>query len=214
LDWTKLALTALNWTTHNTHYIKYIPNRTTDGRRKNNMADKNNHFDDYRELSPEKLHNLVHCFVQIILSEGEKLQGWVYTIDPVSHTIVIAKDDDENDDERHASDTRSIVFVMSKAVKDLRILETTRKEPEWLKNFAVKEQQNFTDDELQKRKANLIEWLNKNRVPILDSSTETKVVEVLGGLVIEPPYDVDSCKGTNEIVLERIRKLISSMPDG
>jgi gem associated protein 6 len=174
-----------------------------------------NDFVDYRELSSEKLHNLVHCFVHITLSEGEELQGWVYTIDPVSHTIVIAKDDEKSyADEHDISDSRPIVFVMSKAIKELRVVETTREEPKWLQNFAVKEQQNFTDDELQKRKANVVEWLHKNRVPILDDSAETKLVNVLGGLVIEPPYDVDSCKGTNEIVLDRIRKLISSMPEG
>jgi gem associated protein 6 len=178
------------------------------------MADENNQFDDYRQLSPEKLQSLVHRFVHITLSEGEELHGWVYTIDPVSHTIVIAKDIDKNDSEtQDISDLRPIVFVMSKAVKALRVVETTRTEPKWLETFAVKEQQNFTNDELHKRKANLVDWLNKNRVPILDDSAESKLVKVLGGLVIEPPYDVDSCKGTNEIVLNRIRKLISSMPD-
>ena len=146
---------------------------------------------------------------------GEELQGWVYTIDPVSLTIVIAKNIDENDvDTQDIPDSRPIVFVMSKAVKELRVLETTSTEPKWLQKFAVKEQQNFTNDELQKRRANLVDWLNKNRVPIIDDSAESKIVKVLGGLVIEPPYDMDSCKGTNEIVLNRIRKLISSMPDG
>ena len=178
------------------------------------MADENNHSNDYREYSPDKLHNLVHRFVHITLCEGGELLGWVYTIDPVSNAIVIAKENVENAAEKHDSDPRSIVFVMSKAVKKLRVMETAKQEPEWLQNFAVKKQQHFTDDELQKRKTNVIEWLNKNRVPILDDSKENEVVKVLGGLVIEPPYDADSCKGTNEIVLERIRKLISSMPDG
>ena len=180
------------------------------------MADKNSYFDDYRKLSPEQLHSLVHRFVHITLCEGEELQGWVYTIDPVSLTIIIAKNIEEKNDAetQDISDARPIVFVMTKAVKKFRVLETTSTEPEWLQKFAVKEQQNFTDDELQKRRANLVDWLNKNRVPILDDSTESKNVKVIGGLVIEPPYDMDSCKGTNEIVLNRIRKLISSMPDG
>ena len=180
------------------------------------MADENDHSEDYRELSPERLRYFVHRYVNIILCEGEELLGWVYTIDPVSHTIVIAKDRVESAAENHEPDPRRqspIVFVMSKAVKELRVMETAKQEPEWLKNFAVKEEQHFTDDELRKRKANVIEWLHKNRVPILDESSENEAVNVLGGLVIEPPYDVDSCKGTNEIVLERIRKLIGSLPD-
>ena len=179
------------------------------------MADENSYFDDYRKLSPEKLHSLVHRFVHITLFEGEELQGWIYTIDPVSLTVVIAKNIDKNDAEtQDISDSRPIVFVMSKAIKELRVLETTNTEPKWLQKFAVKEQQNFTNDELQKRRANLVDWLNKNRVPILDDSAESKNVTVVGGLVIEPPYDIDSCKGTNEIVLNRIRKLISAMHDG
>lgn len=166
----------------------------------------------YWELSSEKLREFLHRFVHIILFEGEELYGWVYTVDPVSHTIVIAKDRDVSDHEKLGCDSSLVVFVMRKAVRELRILETTRKEPEWLKNFAEKEKQDYTDEELQKRRASLIDWLNKNRVPIIDDSPESEVVKVLGGLVIEPPYDVDSCKGTNEIVLDRIRKLISSMP--
>ena len=173
------------------------------------MADKN--ANDYRKLSPENLHKLVGCFVHISLCEGEQLRGWVYTIDPVSLTIVIAKDDDTNADSNEF-DPRTIVFVLSQAVQQLRVIDTTRKEPEWLQTFALKQRHKYTEDELQNRKAKLIEWLHKNRVPILDSDEDA--VQVVGGLVIEAPYDIDSCKGTNEIVLERIRKLISSMPDG
>ena len=181
---------------------------------KSNMADEEGHFEDYRELSPDKLRDLVHCFVHITLLEGEELQGWIYTIDPVSRTIVLAKDSDEDDAEINVSNPEPIVFVMSRAVKQLRLQKTTRQEPEWLSNFAAKRKNNFTKDELQKRKSSLVEWLNKNRVPILNNSADEDVVKVAGSLVIEPPYDVDSCKGTNEIVLDRIRKLIRTMPDG
>lgn len=175
------------------------------------MAEESNNIEDYSTLSPEKLHKLLHRLVHITLFEGEELQGWVYTIDPVSFTIVIADDNDSNG-AKSDSRSRSMVFVMSKAVKGLRIAETTRKELEWVQNFTAKKQHGFTDDELQKRKEDVLEWLKKNRVPIVADSVETKVVKVLGGLTIEPPYDVDSCKGTNGIVLERIRNLINSMP--
>lgn len=164
---------------------------------------------DYRKLLPDQLRNYVGCFVRLNLCESGELQGWVYTIDPVSYSVIIAAETEE----KHI-DSKPIVIVMAKAIKQLQVVETTNAQPGWLNNFATKKKHEYTNEELKKRKASVVEWLNKNRVPIVENSKdgESENVHVIGGLVIEPPYEVESCQGTNEIVLERIRKLINSMP--
>lgn len=168
---------------------------------------------DYRKQLPDELRNFVGSFVEITLCEPKKLQGWVYTIDPVSYTVVIAKETEENSD-----NSKPVVIVMAKAIKQINIVKTTKTQPEWFNDFASKKKYEYTREELEKRKACVVEWLNKNRVPIVKNSPEdggesSRSIQVIGGLVIEPPYDADSCQGTNEIVLERIRKLINTMPN-
>ena len=165
---------------------------------------------DYRKHLPDQLRKYVGYFVELTLCEGEKQQGWVYTIDPVSYSIVIAKHTEEN-----STNSKPIVIVMANAIKQLRVIETTEAQPVWLNDFAVKKAHTYTEEELQKRKASVIEWLDKNRVPIVENSNGggRESVHVIGGLVVEPPYNAESCQGTNEIVLERVRKLISAMPN-
>ncbi|XP_046847843.1 gem-associated protein 6-like [Xenia sp. Carnegie-2017] len=164
-------------------------------------------IENIRQISPEMLAQLINCFVHITLEEKEELSGWICTIDPVSYTIVIAKDLKGSHEEN-----KSVVFVMEKAVKQIYVVGKVGNEPSWVKNFAFKKKANHTDEELRKRKEKLIKWLEKNRVPILADSAETENIRVVGSLVIEPPYDENSCEGTNEIVLARIRKLLCSMP--
>ncbi len=66
--------------------------------------------------------------------------------------------------------------------------------------------------EFANKRAKLKSWLLKNRLPVKDSPDNDKLLCISDALFIEPPYDVDSCRSTNEIILGRVQGLIRNMP--
>ena len=70
---------------------------------------------------------------------------------------------------------------------------------------------NFENEslDLQTQRDKLIEWLVKNHLPIkLDSNG---VINILDSVFIRSPYGVEQCESTNEIILKRVRQLISKV---
>lgn len=59
----------------------------------------------------------------------------------------------------------------------------------------------------------MIEWLTKNRIPVTESSEDSAILSVKGVLLMEPPYDRESCRCSHEIVLDCIQKLIRARKD-
>ena len=52
----------------------------------------------------------------------------------------------------------------------------------------------------------LIDWLNKNHLPIkLD---DKMTINILDSIFIMPPYKQEDCVSTNEIILDKVRKLL------
>ena len=45
------------------------------------------------------------------------------------------------------------------------------------------------------------------------SADNEEVLSISDALYIEPPYSVESCRSTNEIVLGRVQGLIKNMPE-
>ena len=63
---------------------------------------------------------------------------------------------------------------------------------------------------LIERRNDLIAWLNKNRLPVkLD---QNNVINILDSVFIHCPYDLDNCQSTNEIILDKVRQLVQSLP--
>ena len=103
----------------------------------------------------------------------------------------------------HGSETKTLEYLFNeqKLTWYRRLCE---------RNFVIKE---YSEDEILKRKGDLIEWLTKNRIPVTESSEDNAVLSVMGVLLVEPPYDPESCRCGNEIVLDRIQKLIRARKD-
>lgn len=55
----------------------------------------------------------------------------------------------------------------------------------------------------------LKEWLAKNLVPFEESG---ECLKLAGQLTINPPYGIENCISSNEMVLYKIQKLIERMP--
>lgn len=66
--------------------------------------------------------------------------------------------------------------------------------------------------DLEQRKNDLVDWLRKNRLPVkLETHDSISVINILDTVFIKPPYRQDSCESTNEIILDKVRNLVSNL---
>ncbi|KAK7112791.1 gem-associated protein 6-like [Littorina saxatilis] len=155
---------------------------------------------------PEEWMQFVYKKISIITNDGKEHEGWVYTVDPVSQTFVLAQFSD---------DATQLFILMSDAISKTTILADS--------NPSIKEkldamfrpemEQKFSEEELKARKQKLKMWLEKNRLPVQLTGSQEEVFTISDALTIQPPYGVNNCHSTNEIILGRIQGLIKNMPD-
>ncbi|ROT79749.1 putative gem-associated protein 6-like [Penaeus vannamei] len=77
-------------------------------------------------------------------------------------------------------------------------------------NLFRKEQIHYSSQELTARRESLCVWLAENRVPY--TVRDDMSVEVLQTAVIAQPYEPGSVQCTNEVVLDKVMKLVQQMP--
>lgn len=66
-------------------------------------------------------------------------------------------------------------------------------------------------EELTRRRDSVRRWLEKNRVPVQEVGAELRVA---GVLTITSPYGPSDCCSSNQIILDRIQKLVQGLsPD-
>merc|ERR1712025_243048 len=156
---------------------------------------------------PNEWKNLVCQVVEVTTEDGETHIGTVYTVDPVSETVVLVKENNDGG--------LQLNVLMGHAVQSTEVLgeceASLREKIEKL--FRSADVVNLTKDELVKRRTQLYNWLIKNRIPIEVSADNEEVLSISDALYIEPPYSVESCRSTNEIVLGRVQGLIKNMPE-
>lgn len=148
---------------------------------------------------PVELKKFVQKFVEIVTIDDKKLVGTVYTIDPVSESVILVTQKD---------DKTCMDIVLGHAVKSLVIKSSTvQHEPEDLfTSVAVK----IKKEEVELRKHKLKNWLCRNRIPVKEDG---ELLRVKDALVIHPPYGKEQCLSGNEIILGRVQTLIATMPE-
>lgn len=99
--------------------------------------------------------------------------------------------------------------VMGHAVEEVEVLQEADEETtERLQtSFLPPRTCKLDPDELKRRKAGVRRWLEKNRVPVEEEGDELRVA---GVLTITAPYGPEDCCSSNQIILDRIQKLIQS----
>ena len=155
---------------------------------------------------PSEWMQYIYKEVCVVTEAGTSYTGRVYTIDPVSQSIVLVSFD---------GDTVSrIRAVMGHSVQHVVVVdENTDKYKEALDSlFRTKDHVALSPDELSERKEKLRLWLLKNRIPVSVSGENSDVLMIADALSIQAPYNAESCQSTNEIILGRIQGLITSMP--
>ena len=131
--------------------------------------------------------------------------GRVYTIDPVSQSVVLAK---------FIGDDIKFEVVMGHCVQSIVVLdeETEKHRTQLDLMFKPKELRTASPEELKMKQNKLKSWLLKNRIPVAVSGTNSELLCISDALTIEPPYNDNNCQSTNEIILGRIQGLIKNMP--
>lgn len=158
------------------------------------------------QLSPVSLAKFVNKKVSVLLSDGSSRDGWVYTVDPVTRSIVLLQVNER-------TFNSGLAFIIGHAIKavDVQSVDESKEAcPDFDKIINTRKNCNYSDEDLQQRKSDLKSWLEKNRIPVTEKNGA--VLSVMDVLSIEPPYEMDCCRCSNEIILDRIQRLVRSMP--
>ena len=174
------------------------------------MADEKE--ESWNALSVGTLRKYTNKRSYIYLKNNSRKVGWVHAIDPVTRTVVLEEQDEGS------TDDKELTFVLGHAISRV-VLESDANSSQGprhgITDFIGDNKSNdYSEDELAKRRRELIEWLTLNRVPVTECSSEdSAVLSVMGVLFVEPPYDPECCRCSNEIILDRIQKLIKAKQD-
>lgn len=175
------------------------------------MADEKG--ESWNALSVGTLRKYTNKRSYIYLKNNSRKLGWVHSIDPVTRTVVLEEQDEAS------TDDKELTFVLGHAISRV-VLESDANSSQGprhgITDFIGDNKSNdYSEDELAKRRAELIEWLTLNRVAVTECSSEDSaaVLSVMGVLYVEPPYDPECCRCSNEIILDRVQKLIKAKQD-
>lgn len=157
------------------------------------------------------LDKYINRKANITISDGTEKTGWIYTVDPVTHSVVLLLKSENGTSPFH------LCILCGHAVKNVDLLEDilSEQELESIEDLmhGLKRPSYYSHCELNTRKIQLKEWLEKNRITVEEVGVECEVLSVMGVLFVDPPYDANCCRSSNEIILDRIQKLIGAKPD-
>lgn len=128
----------------------------------------------------------------------------MHTIDPVSESVILVEFGENGSTE--------VIIVSGYNVKNITV-QDDKPSPSLVSaidNLFRKEQIHYSSQELTARRESLCVWLAENRVPY--TVRDDMSVEVLQTAVIAQPYEPGSVQCTNEVVLDKVMKLVQQMP--
>ena len=102
-----------------------------------------------------------------------------------------------------------LTTVMGHAISEVNCLEKPNPEMKEMLSRLLDEKPTYEQQWLDRRKSHLAQWLHDNRFPV---EVEGERIIVASALDILPPYNINSCHTSNEIILGRVQRLIEAMP--
>lgn len=155
---------------------------------------------------PEEWMQYVYKKVSVVTEELEEIVGWVYTIDPVSESVVLVN---------FLDDSKRLHLIMGHSVKCINVLSDDMQihKAELDQLFRQQEVELLPEEDMRKKQAEVKAWLEKYRLPVELCGVNEELLSVSEALIIEPPYRADNCRSSNEIILGRIQGLLKNMPD-
>ncbi|XP_050710333.1 gem-associated protein 6-like [Eriocheir sinensis] len=152
---------------------------------------------------PVHQHSLIHRRVTVTTTDLKEHTGWVYTIDPVSESVILVNFNGEE---------KEVNIVWGYNVKSVTPLESTPPPglAEAVDSIFRKEQVHYSNQELTARRESLCVWLAENRVPY--TVKDDMSIQVLQVALIRTPYDAGAVECHNEVVLDKVMRLVQQAP--
>ncbi|XP_071400508.1 gem-associated protein 6 [Centroberyx affinis] len=156
-------------------------------------------------LGPLDWLHYVNKKVKVKARDEQLHRGWLLTVDPVSASVVLVSFGEAGG--------ASVRVVMGHAVQEVEVLqEADRQTAERLRSVLLPPGRpaRLDPEEARRRRDGVRRWLERNRVPV---EQEGEALLVAGALRVEPPYGAADCRSSNEIILDRIQKLLEENPE-
>lgn len=157
-----------------------------------------------------RFKNNIEKYVKVKTVDSKEHEGWLKCIDPMTGNFFLMTFDDD------MTEIRNLTLFMGDACSGMEVLkDSDEKVKSLLESYpGDRETPEREDPEYQEhvadRKKNLIAWIKKNRLPVVESEDESVIVG--GNVTVKPPYDIQSCSSMNSRTLKRIRELVSQLP--
>ncbi|XP_072315827.1 gem-associated protein 6 [Eucyclogobius newberryi] len=156
---------------------------------------------EWRRLGPAHWRALTHKRAVVHARNGDELRGFIVTVDPVSASLVLLD-----------LDGSEVQMVLGHAVKQVQILDQNLDSAQKtrLELFRDPDPGQDWSLDLDRTRTRLLDWIRLNRIPV---ETEGAGIVVAGGVVtVNPPFRVLDCVGQNQVVLDRVQRLIQNQP--
>ena len=158
--------------------------------------------------NPNELIEKLYCRVSLKSNRGTIVCGGLLAIDPVTDTAVIIDDDVVNCETSLQS--CSMTLVPNVNWDSLEVLDSNESVKNKLQEMHTKSlNRKDVSEDMKVDAEKLTRWLIRNGLSVERTGSD---LSVCNAVIIEPPYDVESCKATNEIILSRVRSILQGMP--
>uniref|UniRef100_A0A914V6S3 AD domain-containing protein n=1 Tax=Plectus sambesii TaxID=2011161 RepID=A0A914V6S3_9BILA len=151
--------------------------------------------------------------VEVKLTTGSSVFGVVYTVDPVSNSIVLIQF-------VPGSGPKTVQVIPGLSIVSVTNLpaggapccpEPSEQLSSWLEKLFKSEARGpQSEDQRKQTRKRLVDWLHRNRVPLTEHADGS--LQIFDVVKIVAPFSVDDCQCANELVLGRVRSLIEAMP--
>ncbi|CAG8501736.1 11710_t:CDS:2 [Paraglomus brasilianum] len=147
------------------------------------------------------------------LASGEEIDGYLYNVDPITHTIFLLRLESKSMDKETLPPKYKLSVIMRHAVAALQIQDGDDRLSQTVLDSVISDEAKgyFQNSEkIQQRKEKLISTFTKNRIQITHTP-EDPDIHIMDRAHISPPYVPDSIQCDSEIILRRIKDIITQL---
>ncbi|CAF3193296.1 unnamed protein product [Rotaria socialis] len=151
---------------------------------------------------------LIDNRVKIECADQRNYSGRVYTIDPLTQSIVLI---DDSSNRVHIVLRPDIIQLI---ILDRNQSQQSHRDPFLPSNAITTTTATNHDESIRDRLGNIRKFLSSKRIPFQEKLEENNSITLLiqNGIVqINAPYTPENISGTNEIVLSRIKLLLKQI---
>ena len=135
----------------------------------------------------------------VSMTVGEELIGKLYTVDPIDQSIILLQRSENESDIQ-------VVIIPGSNIENVALNEENLHHLDSI-DTAILSPKQCSEKVDSDRKLKILEWFKKNRFPVEEDGEE---IVVAGSVRITQPFTLNSCSGTNPVVIQRIKQSLQS----